>query len=245
MRRICGLFTSITYLLSHCSLVRTIYFNFKFFPFKTAWRMPILLGKKIQFRSLKGEIRIDSSNISPAMIKLGFCQIFRDDSRKSTILDLNGVIIFKGSAIFHPGCILSVDNKATMSFGDNYKLGADSILHARKCIEFGDNVNISWNFQAIDTDFHYVKNVDNGNVYNNTSPIIIGNNVWIGNHVSIGKGVSLPKGTIVSAKSHVNKSIETEDSIVGGIPAKLLKTGFNRVFALAEEAEYDLKFGNN
>ena len=65
-----------------------------------------------------------------------------------------------------------------------------------------------------------------------TKDIIIGEDSWIGNHVIINKGTILPKGTIVSAMSLVNKDYSVllnEHSIIGGVPAKLLKENKIRV----------------
>lgn len=53
--------------------------------------------------------------------------------------------------------------------------------------------------------------------------IKIGNNCWIGSKVTILDGVELGQGCIVAAGSVVNKSFP-KYSIIGGVPAKLLKT---------------------
>lgn len=53
--------------------------------------------------------------------------------------------------------------------------------------------------------------------------VIIGNDVWLGYHSTILKGVELKNGVVVGACSLVTKSFE-ENSIIGGVPAKVLKT---------------------
>jgi len=52
--------------------------------------------------------------------------------------------------------------------------------------------------------------------------IRIGKNCWIGSKVTILDGVQIGDGSIVAAGSVVNKSFP-ENSIIGGVPAKLLK----------------------
>lgn len=55
-----------------------------------------------------------------------------------------------------------------------------------------------------------------------TKPIKIGNHVWIGINATILKGVTIGDGAIIAAGAVVNKDVE-ENSLVGGVPAKILK----------------------
>jgi acetyltransferase-like isoleucine patch superfamily enzyme len=57
----------------------------------------------------------------------------------------------------------------------------------------------------------------------NRKGIKIGKNCWIGSKVSILDGVQLGNGCIVAAGAVVTKSFP-DNSIIGGVPAKLLKT---------------------
>lgn len=52
--------------------------------------------------------------------------------------------------------------------------------------------------------------------------IIIGNNCWIGSKVTILDGVEIGDGSVVAAGAVVNKSFPP-NSIIGGVPAKLIK----------------------
>ena len=53
-------------------------------------------------------------------------------------------------------------------------------------------------------------------------PIIIGNNVWIGDKVTILPNVRIGDGAVIAANSVVTKDVPSY-SVVGGIPAKILK----------------------
>ncbi len=53
-------------------------------------------------------------------------------------------------------------------------------------------------------------------------PITIGRNVWIGANVTILPGVTIGDGAIVAAGAVVGKDVEP-GTIVGGVPAKLIK----------------------
>lgn len=62
--------------------------------------------------------------------------------------------------------------------------------------------------------------------------ISIGNDVWIGANVSILDGVSIGDGAIVAANALVHKDVAPY-TIVGGVPAKVIKTRFDH-----EEIEF-------
>ena len=57
--------------------------------------------------------------------------------------------------------------------------------------------------------------------------IIIGNDVWIGGNVIIMRGVTIGDGAIVATGAVVTKNVEPY-SIVGGVPAKLIRYRFDK-----------------
>ena len=54
------------------------------------------------------------------------------------------------------------------------------------------------------------------------SPIHIGKNVWIGAHATVLAGVTIGDGAIVAAGAVVTKDVP-ENTVVGGVPAKVIK----------------------
>ena len=58
--------------------------------------------------------------------------------------------------------------------------------------------------------------------YREQKPVKIGNDVWLGRNVVVMPGVNIGDGAIVAAGSVVTKDVEPY-SIVGGVPAKLIK----------------------
>ncbi|MDE7410325.1 MAG: sugar O-acetyltransferase [Muribaculaceae bacterium] len=54
------------------------------------------------------------------------------------------------------------------------------------------------------------------------APVHIGNKVWVGANATILQGVTIGEGAIIAAGAVVNKDVPAR-TVVGGIPAKLLK----------------------
>lgn len=54
------------------------------------------------------------------------------------------------------------------------------------------------------------------------SPVTTGNDVWLGGNVTILPGVTIGNNVVVAAGAVVTKDV-ADNSLVGGVPAKLLK----------------------
>lgn len=63
----------------------------------------------------------------------------------------------------------------------------------------------------------------NGKRINQSADIKIGNHVWIGHRVSIQKGVKIPDNTVIGTGAIVTKSFEDTNTILAGVPAKIVK----------------------
>ena len=73
-------------------------------------------------------------------------------------------------------------------------------------------------------DFHKIYDLNNNKYINKPEKnIIIGNNVWLSREVLILKDAKIPNNTIVGARSVVTKEFIKENTIIAGIPSKIVK----------------------
>lgn len=226
------------------NIFKSLYFNFKMLPFKTALRLPILFYGDVIFRSLKGKVEI-KSHAYPGMIKFGVREWYVTTARPLVTITNNGTIIFNGPIRFLQGAYITVARTGALEFGSNGSFcGSDIKIMCFDSIKICDNVRIAWNVQIYDTSFHYVLK-DEQEVVKLTKPIIIGDNVWVANNTTISKGAIIPSNCIVASNSLVNKDFSTTDaySLIGGVPAKIIGKGCRRLYDKRQEKEYDTKFG--
>lgn len=81
-------------------------------------------------------------------------------------------------------------------------------------------------FYDISTHFPDIAGIFNQKEYSPYKVTTIGHDVWIGSMVMIAGGVSIGTGSIISGGAVVTRSIPPY-SIVGGVPARLIRTRFD------------------
>ena len=126
------------------------------------------------------------------------------------------------------GAVFSVSLK-----GDGNEIGigaraqirgrADITAHGGTRIIIGDDFGMTADTEIRSGDGHKMINMD-GEVYNKPQDIHIGNNCWLGMRGTIQKGVTLQNDTIVAKNSIVTKSFDRDHIMIGGIPARIIKT---------------------
>ena len=133
-----------------------------------------------------------------------------------------GKIVFQGKCLIRTGNRWLIDSGKVLTVGSNVAIGDMINISCFSSIKIGNNTRIAHRSQIYDYNFHYI-----ADVYSLSKPIIIGDNCWICNTSSVSAGTILPNNTIVACNSLVNKDFSTieKNSIIGGIPAKLIKTG--------------------
>ena len=138
----------------------------------------------------------------------------------ATIIENFGDIIFEGHDLISDGSTILV--RSSLTIGKYSWLGFHSLI--------------------MDSDDHYTIDTVNLHIERNTMPIRIGAYNWFGNSTIIKKGVVTPDYIIVaSANTILTKDYSALQpySVLGGIPAKVIKTGIRCVFN--EENEKNIK----
>ena len=202
---------------------KTIYFNFHYFPFKQALKLPVLVAPQVYLKKLKGEIFVESP-ICYGLIRIGYEDVGIFDEKKSrTIWQVEGKVIFKGRANIGHGTRLSIYKNAKLTIGDNFHLTAESSIVVVKEVGFGKNCLLSWDILIMDGDLHPIRN-KNGEIINPPQKIMIGNDVWIGCRCLILKGSSIPDNSIIGANTFIHGKLENRNGCIWGeSPVKVLK----------------------
>jgi len=125
-----------------------------------------------------------------------------------------GVVIYPGVWI-SPGWNLFID--------DEVDLAKDVIVSTSGGVHIGKRTLIGYRTQIISAD-HIIPPIGKKISISGhkLGKITIGEDVWIGANCLITAGVTIGDGAVIAGGSVVTKDIES-NSIVGGVPAKLIK----------------------
>lgn len=209
--------------------VKTIYFNFKMFPFSIAKKLPVYFYGKVKFHNLSGEIIIDAP-IKSGMIGFGQpYEIFSKSAGNAEIF-IAGKVIFKGYCQFGLDYFLYVAKDASLKMGNMSSLGTNGKIICYNEIIFGNYCRIGFDSQVIDTNAHQMIDIFTNEKFPITLPILLGNYNYFSNRVSILQSTITPDYCTTASNSLCNKDYTSlgENILIGGIPAKLLKTSISR-----------------
>ncbi|WP_018609041.1 hypothetical protein [Uliginosibacterium gangwonense] len=216
--------------------VAILYFNLRMLPWRQAIRFPFDFYHDIRFQSLSGCIVFEGGCVRRGMIKIGGrgSEMF---PRSQTIIDLKGTWIIRGQLEVGHGALLRVENNGFFECGDNVRIGALTKVFCVNRITFGNEIDVSWECQIFDTNFHFLMDIESGKLNLRDGEISIGDLNWIGNRVSVMKGTRTPSECVVAANSLCNRDYTglPTGSVIGGVPAQLLKTGKRRVFESTQD----------
>ena len=201
---------------------KSLYFNFKYLPFKKAIKLPFRVSNKFSLTILKGSVSI-VSELSPGMILLGYGHVgIFNKKRQRSMWSVSGKVIFKGNCYLGHGTKINVTETGVLTFGNGVNFTAESSVDCQKEIIFGDHCLVSWESLFIDGDYHKLFDAE-GRLTNSPRSIIIGNHVWFGCRCLILKGVSVADNCVIAAGSVLNGKYEIPKAIIAGSPAKIVK----------------------
>lgn len=211
--------------------IATVYLNLRSFPLAQAIKMPVWVYGCPRFYELSGRMFVEGK-VSSGMVRFNQVKLGAPSnmSVKSEILN-KGLIIFHGMGLIGTGNKIVVGPKGTLKIGKNFKIADMCNIGCFKEISIGKGCRIAHRCQVFDSNYHFVANFVKGVVPGISKPISIGKGCWICNSSIITGNVVLPDYTIVASNSLVNKDMSDipESSMIGGIPAKLMSSGFRRI----------------
>ena len=114
---------------------------------------------------------------------------------------------------FHTDCGKNIH------IGENVFINSNCTMQDQGGVYIGDDVLIGHNvcLLTLNHDFEPEKRAEL-----HPSPIHIGNKVWIGSNATILPGVTIGDNAVVAAGAVVTRDVMA-DTVVGGVPAKLIK----------------------
>lgn len=222
----------------------TIYFNYKYLPFSQAKSLPIIFYKHA-YATISGGGKIilsDNFIANKQKVHIGFPSYDFEYQCEKTHLNLSyGTLLVNGKLEFRRGCIIDIRGKA--EFGDKVRFAPRCRLRIHNEMICGSDVAFSHETQVFDTNFHYLEPEVSPGFYPISKKIVIGSCCWISNRCTLTPGVVLPDNIVIASNSLVNKDFGSlpKNSLIGGIPAKLIKEKYARVWDTNREQEYHKK----
>lgn len=145
------------------------------------------------------------------------------------MIEIDGTIVIPdGRTTIGQGSRLSVGKNAVLSFGKNFVNSAGMTIICTDSISFGDDVLVSWETLIMDSDWHSMRDTQTGEILQWQEPISIGDNVWICCRSTILKGSNVANGSVIAAGAVISGKYDTENVILGGVPAKIIKHNMTR-----------------
>lgn len=168
----------------------TLWLNFRSLPLIKAVRLPIFVYGHPNIYSLSGKIAFKCP-VKTGMVKFNYSAVGAPQN-----MSVQSEILNQGTIIFYGGGFIGTGNKIRVGFGAVLELGRDfKIMDACniscfKKITIGDNSWIVHRSQIMDTNFHFVADLNHREILPHKKEIFIGKHCWICNSSTVVGGVN-------------------------------------------------------
>ncbi len=144
--------------------------------------------------------------------------------QSSIRISTNGELVLDGDFIVGPNVHIEIGRGAKLNIGgvknsSGSGITCDSRIMVEEHVSIGADSIIAWNVLISDSDWHGIEGTDR------VAPVDIGEHVWIAHGASVLKGSTIPNGSIVASKSLVRAKFDDENSLLAGVPARVIRTG--------------------
>ncbi|PHS09005.1 MAG: hypothetical protein COA88_05740 [Kordia sp.] len=165
---------------------------------------------------------IGIKNINTAhRLNIGVQYIGFSHPSDKTWMNIKGVLAITGNYSIGRGCRFDIGEQAKVTIGCGGYINVNTKLIIMHGLKIGDNCAIAWGCEFLDEDFHAIDY--KGRIEKNKN-IIIGNHVWIGAEAKIYQGTIIADGCVIASNSVVRGHFTEKNTIIGGNPAKVIKT---------------------
>ncbi len=142
-----------------------------------------------------------------------------------TLLNIQGSLTVSGKFRIARGCRIDIGPSAKVTLREGSYINANTLMIIMHSLTMGPNCVISWNCQFLDEDFHEIEY--EGKKQLTSNGIVLSGNNWVGCGVKIYKGTFIAEGCVIAADSVVRGSFHEKNTLIGGNPARVLKTNVN------------------
>lgn len=197
----------------------SLFFCLRYFPLKQALRRPVLLTPFVKVVSMhKGAIVLKSER---ARLVFGFRGMHGQSNAKSILcISKGGCLELEGFATMSKGTRLIIDD-CHLKIGRNFYCNGDCFIRCTKDVSIGEDNMWGWNVSLNTSDGHHT--FQNGQKRPMEGTISISEKVWIASNTSIHKNTYIAPGCVIAQMSLVTGAFVQKDSLIGGIPAKIIK----------------------
>lgn len=231
---------------NHVNPFATLYVNLRLLPVRQALKFPILAYGRPHLLDLSGRVRF-TCPVKRGLVRLNVVDLAPSQRGNRLELALPGEIVFGGRALIRSNTKIYVDHGARLAIGDNLRLGAGIIINCLNDIEIGEGVRIGHRSQLLDSNLHYIIDMNRRRVAPLHKRIVIGSHCWLTNSVTVYGGAVVPAYSIVVSGSMLNKDLSEMggDCILGGVPCRVLGRGFRLVNNYEKEREIGRYYREN
>lgn len=122
-------------------------------------------------------------------------------------------------------CMEPRANNRSLVIGENTYIGQAKLMcfGSNNKLHIGSNCLLSSGIHIRTGDSHAIIDHTTKKLLNKNNNVIIGNHCWFGVDSFVSKRVNIPDNTIIAAKAVVVKSFNEKFTILGGVPAKVVK----------------------
>ncbi len=220
---------------------KTFIFNFLAFGIKGVFKLPVIVYRNTNIYKI-GKIVLHCA-MQKGLIKIGKLDYKSQGETRffnTGTINIHGPVRIEGATI--------IENSGVITFDGYNRISDGSTILVRSKLKFGKHSRLGFHGFIMDSDDHYTVDVENRKVSKKCKPIQIGAYNWFGNSTIIKKGVVTPDYLIVaSANALLTKDYSSLPpyTVMGGMPAKVLKSGIRRVFNADNERMINKYFKDN